>query len=329
MNARESDTMATLLTHRSHDVDDQAKSLSGWRQTYDQLGGGRFEGSAWQVVMRDGVLLRESTNRHLREQIVPPAGHVVLAVPLSVAPGSVFAGRPLERESLMVLSSEEEYDLVPAGEFDLVGLSLHRDAVQACLPAESMAWLGQAEHERNLALAPGAAAAIRKMLLAACAHAEQRIDALAERSDETALLCDTLTQTVLLAMAGEGSEHASSIPRRADTRLRVVKRAIAFMRANLHDDFGIAEISAAAFASRRSLQYCFEEFLHTTPQAYLRALRLNEARRSLKLNAGQPISSLANMLGFCSASHFTRHYKLMFDELPSETLKLNCYGPGV
>ena len=59
----------------------------------------------------------------------------------------------------------------------------------------------------------------------------------------------------------------------------------------------------------------------------MRALRLNEARRSLKLHADQPITSLASRLGFSSASHFTRHYKLMFDELPSETLKLNCYGP--
>ncbi|MBL8333631.1 MAG: AraC family transcriptional regulator, partial [Rubrivivax sp.] len=85
-------------------------------------------------------------------------------------------------------------------------------------------------------------------------------------------------------------------------------------------------------ASRRTLQYCFEEFLHTTPQAYLRALRLNEARRTLKSRADQPITELASELGFASASHFTRHYKLMFDELPSETLKawgVNGGGHGV
>ena len=108
--------------------------------------------------------------------------------------------------------------------------------------------------------------------------------------------------------------------------MKVVKRALDFMREHLHQDIGVPEICAAACASRRSLQYCFEEFLHTTPQAYLRALRLNEARRTLKAHAGQPITALA------SASHFTRHYKLMFDELPSETLKaygLNPSGPGV
>ena len=190
-------------------------------------------------------------------------------------------------------------------------------------------WLKRAERERNLELLPDVASAIRQMLLAVCADAERQIDALGETVDEAALLSATLTQAVVLAMAGDGGEHTASIPRRAETRLRVVKRAVDFMRANLHNDIGIPEICAAAFSSRRSLQYCFEEFMHTTPQAHLRALRLNEARRALKLRADQPITSLANQLGFSSASHFTRHYKLMFDELPSETLKLNCYGPGV
>ena len=67
--------------------------------------------------------------------------------------------------------------------------------------------------------------------------------------------------------------------------------------------------------------------MHTTPGAYLRALRLNAARRTFKLAPEQPITAVANTLGFSSASHFTRHYRLMFDELPSETLKMNCYGP--
>lgn len=321
--------MAKLVEHHSQDVDDQAKSLTGWQQVYEQLSRGRFQGSAWQLVMADGVLLRETTNRGLREQIVPPPDHLVLAVPLSVMPGSVFAGRPLARESLMVLSSQDEYDVVSAGELDLVGMSVHRDVLENTLAPAKVEWLKRAERERNLELLPDIAGAIRQMLLAVCADAQEQLDSLAERGDEAALLTATLTQAVVLAMTGDGGEHTASIPRRAQTRRRVVKRAIDFMRANLHNDIGIPEIGAAAFSSRRSLQYCFEEFLHTTPQAYLRALRLNEARRALKLRNDQPITSLASQLGFSSASHFTRHYKLMFDELPSETLKLHCYGPGV
>ncbi len=318
--------MAQVLEHQSQDVDDQAKSLTGWQQVYEQLGCGRFRGSAWQVVMTEGVLLRESTNRQLREFIVPPPGHLVLALPLSVEPGSKLCGRAIGPESMMVLGHQQEYDLVTAGELDLVGISLHRDVLEAALGPAKVEWLNCAERERVLDLTLETATAIRHMLLAACTEAERHVDALVETAAESELLSSTLSHAVVLAMAGDKADHSSTIPRRADTRMRVVKRAIEFMRGNLSNDVGIPEICGAAFASRRTLQYCFEEFMHTTPQAYLRALRLNEARRTLKTGGDQPITSVASTLGFSSASHFTRHYKLMFDELPSETMKINYYG---
>lgn len=319
--------MAEVLTHESQDVDDQAQALAGWEQRYEQLGAGRFRGSAWQLVMRDGVLLRETTNRQLREQIVPPRNHVVLALPLSVEPGSVFAGRPLERDSLMLLGSQAEYDVISAGELDLIGLSVDRTLLESRLPAAKLEWLERKAQERNIELPVDVAAAIRQMLLAICGEFEDGAPHLDDPQAEQELLSSTLTQAVILAMAAEREGAPLTIPRRSETRQRVVKRAVDFMRANLEEEIGIPEICAAAFASRRTLQYCFEEFMHTTPQAYLRALRLNEARRALKARSQPPITELATTLGFSSASHFTRHYKAMFDELPSETLKLHCYGP--
>ncbi len=319
--------MATVVTHRSQDVDDQAKALEGWEQSYEQLGCGRFQGSAWQLVMEDGVLLRETTNRQLREQVVSPRGHVVFALPLAVEPGSVFAGRPLERESLMVLSGQAQHDVISAGELDLIGLSVDRRLLEATVAPDKLDWLERKAQERNVVLPPETAAAIRQMLLAVCRDAEDRVEQFAAGTAERALLSSTFSHAVALAMAAEGEGGPSAIPRRADTRQKVVKRAIDFMRAHLHEDIGVPEICGAACASRRTLQYCFEEFMHTTPQAYLRALRLNEARRALKASQPRPITELASTLGFASASHFTRHYKLMFDELPSETLKMNCFGP--
>lgn len=316
--------MVNLIEHQSTDVDDQAKALAGWHQHYEQLGCGGFSGSVWQLVMADGLLIRESTNRKLREQICPPTNHLVLAIPLSVMEGSVFAGRPLNRDSLMVLSGNNEYDVVSAGDLDLIGLSIHSDTLGQALAPEKMAWVERAQKRGHLDLPPEIAGAIRQMLMAVCADAEAQIDRLSTEGHGAELLASTVSQTVLLAMASEGDMGASAIPRRADTRMRVVKRAVEFIRANLHNDIGVPEICSAACASRRTLQYCFEEFMLTTPQAYLRALRLNEARRALKRQTDVPITSVAHELGFGSASNFTRHYKMMFDELPSETLKFNC-----
>jgi hypothetical protein len=172
--------MATLHQHHTDDVDDQAAALAGWDQRYEQLGCGRFEGAVWQLVMRDGVLLREQTNRRLREQVKPPVGHVVMAIPLAVEGGSMFAGQPLGRESLMMISGNEESDVVSAGDLDLVGLSVHRSLIEALLSASDIDWLDRALRRRNLVLAPPAASAIRHMLLAVCVDAETQLDRLAD-----------------------------------------------------------------------------------------------------------------------------------------------------
>lgn len=311
--------MASLICLEARDVDEQAGSLAGYRQSYVQLGRGRFHGRLLQLVMSTGVLFRESTNRHLRQQVHPPRDHIAIAVPLSVEHGSHFAGRALSPESVMVLTGDDEYEVTASGGMDLIGLSVHRHLIMD-LAQDKQEWLRRAERMRHLVMAPDSAAAIRTTLLARLGQADGVVAVSEEPpSLERRVLTSTLAQTVTLAMSGE--DHTSSIPRRAETRLRVVNRAVDFLRAHLHDDIGTAEICRAACASRRSLQYCFEEFLHTTPQAYLRALRLNEARRRLKGGDDVQITFIASELGFNSASHFTRQYRSMFDELPSETLR--------
>ena len=321
--------MATLEIHVSRDIDDQAKLLTGWVQSYEQLGCGRFRGSVWQLVMRDGVLLRETNNRQHCQHVVPPNGHVVLAMALGVDAGSTFDNRPMGRDSLMVFNSQTQHDVVSAGEIDLIAVSVDTAVLETALAPDKLEWLERKALEHNVDLPPETAAAIRLMLLAVCKDVGQGLERLEGLKQERELLSSTLSHAVILAMAAEQGGSPSTIPRRAEARLKVVKRAVEFMRAHLQDDIGVPEICGGAFASRRTLHYCFEEFMHTTPQAYLRALRLNEARRALKVRADLPITELAFTLGFATASHFTRHYKLMFDELPSETLKLYCNGPLV
>lgn len=141
--------MATVTTRQAQDVDDQAQALNGFRQFYEQLRRGRFHGQVWQLMMDDGFLLREPGKRSLRQHFSPPPEHVTPAVPLSVQPSSVFAGRPLERESPMVLCDQEEYDLVSTGELNVIGLSVHRDLLDTLAPSKSE-WLDRAQANRSL-----------------------------------------------------------------------------------------------------------------------------------------------------------------------------------
>lgn len=305
--------MAPLLERICEDVDDQAQSLGGWHQHYDQLGRGRFRGQVWQRVAKSGTVLREATNCHLRELIAPPSDTLVLAVPLTVVPGSTFAGRPLTRDCFLVLGQREEHELQVCGDFDVVALAVHRDLLHR-LPLHKLEWVARAENERSQLLPPDVADLIRHSLMVWLDHSHDP-----PSDTDPHWLGAILTQTLILTMQSEHQQASNTLPRRAGSRQRVVKRAVDYLHSHLFEEVRVEDICAAAFASRRTLQYCFEELLQTTPQAYLRALRLNEARRQLRRPQSSSITEIASAMGFSSASHFTQLYKQMFGVRPSDT----------
>jgi AraC family ethanolamine operon transcriptional activator len=313
--------MATIVLHNARDVDDQADALTGWEQAYEQLDCGPFCGSTWQLVMRDGVVLRETTNRKLGEHIVPPPGHVVLALPICVRPGSLLSGRALSPSSLIVLSGQSQSDLISEGEMDLIGVTVRRSLLEQSVAPEKLDWLDLKLRDRIVELPSQTAEAIQQRFLCSGVAVEHGLESLNQLHQEQALLSSLLSDALALAMTALNDKPAAALPRRTEARQRVFKRAVDFMREHLRDDIGVTDICFAACASRRTLQYCFEEFVHTSPQVYLRLLRLREARRLLKADASPPITDLASQLGFSSASHFTQQYKRMFDELPSLTLR--------
>ena len=313
--------MAAVVLHHARDVDDQAEALVGWEQAYEQLDCGPFCGNTWQLLMHDGTVLRETTNRKLRERIVPPPGHMVLALPLSVRPGSLLSKRPLTGGSLIVLGGRLQSDLISDGEMDLIGVTVRRSLLEQSLAPDMLDWLDLKVGDRITELPPRTAEAIQQLFLCGGKSLESRLDSFSQPHQEQAFLSSLLTGALAVAMTALGVKSVSALPRRTDARQKVFRRAVEFMREHLSDDIGVPEICVEACASRRTLQYCFEECVHTSPQVYLRLMRLTEARRLLKAGSSAPITELASRLGFSSASHFTQQYKRMFDELPSKTQK--------
>ena len=60
-----------------------------------------------------------------------------------------------------------------------------------------------------------------------------------------------------------------------------------------------------------------------SPKTYLKALKLNEARRELRRSGSAlaSVSDVAMRYGFWHLSQFAADYRWLFGELPSETLR--------
>ncbi|MGD1809164.1 helix-turn-helix domain-containing protein [Dapis sp. BLCC M126] len=106
-------------------------------------------------------------------------------------------------------------------------------------------------------------------------------------------------------------------------REKLISQAEKKMLANLDKPLTLKQLAENLGSSSCALSFGFKDLFGLSPMRYLKIRRLNAVRQHLK--ASEPenctIAILASEFGFYSPSHFTRDYKTMFGELPSETLR--------
>ncbi|MGW0909545.1 helix-turn-helix transcriptional regulator [Streptomyces sp. NPDC002853] len=121
-------------------------------------------------------------------------------------------------------------------------------------------------------------------------------------------------------------------PHQTPDRLRIdstdatpatLQRALAYIDSHAHQNITLADIARAAYASPRALQQAFRRHRDTTPLAYLRRARLEQAHRDLQ--AATPdtstVTQIAARWGFAHTSRFAGHYRDAFGRSPATTLR--------
>ncbi|MGJ8529424.1 AraC family transcriptional regulator [Maritalea sp.] len=100
-----------------------------------------------------------------------------------------------------------------------------------------------------------------------------------------------------------------------------ISRAMDFIKANFKEELTLEDISKAAGASPRALQYGFKSQFSVTPMQMLRLERLRWARHILMAaTPNQTITRLAGELGFQHLGRFSQDYREAFGETPNQTL---------
>jgi len=131
-----------------------------------------------------------------------------------------------------------------------------------------------------------------------------------------------LAASTIAAFTVEPDPVAGDEP--AGSTQATVRRAVAFLEANPDLDLGIVEIARAAHVSVRTLQLAFRRHLDTTPMTYLRRVRLDRIRAELLLAdpvGGPTVTQIAARWGFSDLGRLSSHYRRMYGESPSATLR--------
>jgi AraC-like DNA-binding protein len=101
-----------------------------------------------------------------------------------------------------------------------------------------------------------------------------------------------------------------------------VRRVAEYLEAHAHEPIRLAQLSALTGKGLRSLQRSFRAVHGCSLREFLRACRLERARRLLL--TAPPSTTVMQILfacGFAHAGEFSRAYRLRFGESPSETLR--------
>ena len=122
----------------------------------------------------------------------------------------------------------------------------------------------------------------------------------------------------LLNVVDEGLRALDAQELKKLRRPELVKRARELIMENVSDNLSVAGMSTALGVSERVLNYAFRESLGVSPLQFVQVQKLHAVRRQLK-STDLSVSDVCDLYGFNTPSRFSRQYRRLFGELPSQT----------
>jgi AraC family ethanolamine operon transcriptional activator len=284
------------------------------------LSGGTFHGVLNEVWFDNVQIFRERTNQVVYETGRAWDGSRTMGIPVAMEGEGIFCGSRFNLDSIVTIGDGDLFDLRTPKSLDLLGVTIDADDL-----SEFAAQVWKTDTEEKLdgkdVLTPSAETGrgLCDFLLEMLAniHAAPQILNYAQ-------IRRSMGQEIYNNLVGVicGTDALKAEPPAAASRKAVVASAKEYVLNNPEEPITVADLCKALGISRRTLQYAFQSVLDINPVAYLRAVRLNSVRRMLKrADAGASVADIAARWGFWHLSRFAADYKLLFGELPSQTLR--------
>lgn len=304
--------------HSFDDAQQHAASLPYWNQVYDQITAGRFHSSLERVSAGNLEIFREVLNQRVVQHGQAPAHMLHFSIPLVMPVAASLQGCLVNNDSIMTLRGNEEFVFHLPPNVDSIQVSISNEDIEALAPQ----FAERLDRSRNrhpvIQLRAGYLASVRDALLGSFEQAVQNPDLLEFAGTQKLIKHQFLALLLDLLNDAEPDERYNLT---YATHSDIVKRSQAIVLASPDEPVTVLDLSQKLRVSRRTLQNSFQLITNTTPVDYLRSIRLNAVRRMLQSGSpsGGCIREAAGYWGFYHLGHFSRDYRRLFDELPSET----------
>lgn len=285
------------------------KSLLPSSVSWAQLERGSLDVS-YHVV--DEAPLRVSSrtvNLAVRVTAEVESNRIAVATIASPRARAHWFGAPCESGAIAV--ARGELDIRTGGLATIDAIAIDANDLQSKFPnSPDASDLAEGLNRSGVMWNPSAAARLRAAIRSVCSG---RLPASLARGTIVPLLTATL----------DGFDsHSVERTQCLNRRFAAVRACEVYMREHVDSTLTLSELSQITRMRSRSLINAFEAITGYSPMDYLKRLRLNGAYTRLRRadRAQTRIIDVAMDWGFWHMGHFTKDYRSMFGETPSETL---------
>ena len=306
-----SQNRASVTYSAVEELEEAAQSV-GWDIDYRQISKGAFSAEFAFLDGAETSLTSVNFNNHLHISCEPPEEFVGFFLPRLASGEATICGTTLTDGELVLFPTRSEMEFVTSGKVGNETVLLpeveFRAIARALAPSETSSF-------------PKATAIYQADSLRCAQMRREFSSMLGNGSLDAEAVSSLLTMIVLWitdASSKSSAEHLSN-----GSAAAIARRAQAFIEDEYQNTIRLSDLCAHTGVGLRTLQRCFASHFQISPFEYIKARRLNEARRDL-VTADPSICTVTQIAtgnGFPHLGRFSVEYRAHFGESPSETLE--------
>lgn len=314
-HAREGITVH-IRTATFSEVNQHAESLLHWPQEYDQVTPGRFRGFLQDIHFDAIRLFRERMNQGVAQHTHTPAGQVSLIIPIHLqCERTSDSARCVLSAGVTLLPTDQDFFFVAPPQTDYAVLAVSQEQLRDRLSGDDYSGLLQAHRSYGIRIRPDVLAGCRQQLLQLMQAVTQP-----DKLHGSQALREKALQDQLILLLLELSTPAARQPPKplGNQHHYIVRRCHDYVLSQEGAIASVLDVCRELNVPQRTLNYSFARVTGTSPAQYLRAVKLNAARRQLQSSA-LPVTAIAANFGFFHTGYFSQEYRRLFAETPTDT----------
>ncbi len=282
-----------------------------------QLSKGIFNFSS-TVFMGDCSFAIRSVSQDIEEKVTIPHEETLFIIPLTPTPISVCNRISTEAAIPFLRGGDIFHRHLPGGTV-INGIRIKDSHITKYYPDDF------SEHEKTTNKAKSGYMHAHKKVIAPLTTSIFQLFNIYLKSDDVprqiAIDTQDYIQRAMIALTFRDTQTNIRI----NSQKRWVDKAIELIQDNSNKNYTISELAYCCGVSPRGLQHAFKKILGTPPKKYLLQSRLKKIRYRLLNDETPYITKIAQDFGVTHMGNFSREYRILFGETPSDTLSKNRY----